>query len=100
VREEDAAIAEVAVILHFDGDARELLPKWQRAVELWRERYEGYRGPASSLAGESERGGLTLVNVFENEQDHLDFGQKMGTPLAEAGLPTPGLEHVTILTGE
>jgi hypothetical protein len=37
-----------------------------------------------------------VVNVFATDQDHLNFGQKMGEPLAKAGLPTPDIEHLRL----
>ena len=85
----------VMVVLRFAGDARELLPKWERAVELWHDRYPAYRLPASVVA-EGEHGGLVVVNVFASDDDHVNFGQKMGTPLREAGLETPELEHLAV----
>jgi hypothetical protein len=84
------------VLLRFAGDAHELLPRWERAVDLWHVRYPEYQLPATVVA-EGEGGGLVVVNVFASDADHLNFGQKMGTPLREAGLATPELEHLAVL---
>jgi hypothetical protein len=83
------------VLLRFAGDAHELLPRWERAVDLWHVRYPEYQLPATVVA-EGEGGGLVVVNVFASDADHVNFGQKMGTPLREAGLATPELEHLAV----
>jgi hypothetical protein len=87
---------QVAVILRFDGAASDIVPRWRRAVEFWKERYPDFLPPSPSFVGESERGEVVVVNVFATDQDHLNFGQKMGEPLAKAGLPTPDIEHLRL----
>jgi hypothetical protein len=87
---------EQVVILRFDGAASDIVARWRRALELWKERYPDFAPPSPSFIGESERGGVVVVNVFGTDQDHLNFGQKMGEPLAKAGLPTPSIEHVRL----
>jgi hypothetical protein len=86
---------EVMVILRFPGEVDELLERWERAVQRWQELYPDSRLPAS-IASEAENGGLVVVNVFGSDEDHLRFGQKMGTPLREVGLDTPGMEHLAV----
>jgi hypothetical protein len=68
----------VMVILRFAGDVDEVLPRWELAVQLWQE--------------------LVVVNVFATDQDHLNFGQSMGGPMAAVGLTDPfaGLEHLPV----
>jgi hypothetical protein len=87
----------VAVILRFDGTASDIVPRWMRAVEFWKERYPDFAPPAQSFVGESEHGDVVVVNFFASDQDHLNFGQKMGEPLRKAGLPTPNIEHVEVV---
>jgi len=86
---------QVMVILRFPGEVDELLEKWERAVQRWQDLYPDSRLPAS-IAAAGEKGGLVVVNVFGSEEDHLLFGEKMGTPLREVGLDTPGLEHLGV----
>jgi hypothetical protein len=87
---------QVAVILRFEGAPTDIVPRWRRAVELWKERYPEFAPPSQSFVGESEQSGVVVVNVFATDQDHLNFGQKMGEPLAKAGLPTPNIEHLRL----
>jgi hypothetical protein len=84
----------VIVILRWEGDPDRVLPRYEKAVDIWRERFAS-RGPAQTFAGASERGGVVVVNVFAHDQDHLMFGRNMGDPLAAVGLPTPSIEHIT-----
>jgi hypothetical protein len=88
----------VMVIIRFAGDVDEVLPRWEQAVKLWQEQFGSeYRLPATVVA-EGESGGLVVVNVFATDQDHLNFGQNMGGPMAAVGLTGPfaALEHLPV----
>ena len=79
----------VMVILRFAGAVEEVLPRWEQAVKLWQEQFGSeYRLPATVVA-EGENGELVVVNVFATDQDHLNFGQNMGGPMAAVGLTEP-----------
>jgi hypothetical protein len=83
------------VTIRFDGDAAELFPKWQRAVELWEKEFET-AGPATVVA-KGEKGGLMVVNVFPDDETHIRFGRNMGGPMEAVGLSNPQLEHLDVL---
>ena len=85
----------VMVTIRFDGDADELFPKWQRAVELWEDEFDA-KGPATVVA-KSEGGGLLVVNVFPDDAAHTRFGRNMGGPMEAVGLSNPQLEHLDVL---
>ena len=89
------AVPEVMVTIRFDGDTEELFGKWQRAVELWEEKFDT-RGPATIVA-RGERGGLFVVNVFPDDEAHTVFGRNMGEPMQAVGLASPELEHLEVL---
>ena len=88
----------VMVILRFAGDVEEVRPRWEQAVKLWQEQFGSeYRLPATIVA-EGENGELVVVNVFATDQDHLNFGQNMGGPMAAVGVTEPfaSLEHLRV----
>ena len=84
------------VTIRFEGDAEELFPKWQRAVELWKEEF-GDRGETpSTVVAEGEHGGLVIVNVFSSDEAHKAFGRDIGGPMGTVGLSGPQLEHLNV----
>ena len=87
----------VMAILRWDTDPDTTLERYETAVEAWRETFgDQSSGPVYAIAGQSERGGLVVVNVFPTDGDHLAFGRNVGDPLAAVGLPTPDVEHLSV----
>ena len=87
----------VMAILHWEADPDTALERYERAVAAWRETFGDLSsGPLHAIAGQSERGGLVVVNVFPTDEEHLAFGRNMGDPLTAVGLPTPDVEHVSV----
>jgi hypothetical protein len=44
---------EQVVILRFDGAASDIVARWRRAVELWKERYPDFAPPSPSFSGKA-----------------------------------------------
>jgi hypothetical protein len=87
----------VMAILHWEAGQDAALARYETAVRAWKEQFGGRSlGPLHAIAGQSERGGLVVVNVFPTDEDHLAFGRNMGDPLAAVGLPTPEVEHASV----
>ena len=90
-------MAPVMVTIRFSGDADDLFPKWERAVELWKREFGDRFAAPDTVVAKGERGGLVIVNVFPDDEAHTNFGRNLGGPLEAVGLSGPELEHLEVL---
>jgi hypothetical protein len=88
---------EMMVLLRFGGDADDLLPRYLGAVKRWRED-EATKdfSPPLMAAHMKTVDGLLVMNLWANDDDHKDFGLKMGPSLEAEGLTRPWVEHFPI----
>ena len=90
-------MAPVMVTIRFSGDADDLFPKWERAVELWKREFGDRFAAPDTVVAKGEKGGLVIVNVFPDDEAHTNFGRNLGGPLEAVGLSRPELEHLEVL---
>ena len=91
-------MASVMVTIRYAGDPDELFPKWERAVELWKEEFgDRFAAPDTIVARGEEGKDLVVVNVFSDDEAHTNFGRNLGGPLEAVGLSAPALEHLEVL---
>jgi len=91
-------MAPVLVTIRYAGDPDELFPKWERAVELWKQEFgDRFTAPDTIVARGEEGNELVVVNVFPNDEAHTNFGRHLGGPLEAVGLSGPTLEHLEVL---
>ena len=91
-------MAPVMVTIRYAGDPDELFPKWERAVELWKEEFGERFAAPDTIVSKSESGKeLVVVNVFPDDEAHTNFGRNLGGPLEAVGLSQPVLEHLEVL---
>ena len=92
-------MAPVMVTIRYAGEPDELFPKWQRAVELWKQEFgERFSAPDTIVARGEDGKELVIVNVFPDDEAHTNFGRNLGGPLEAVGLSAPALEHLDVLT--
>jgi hypothetical protein len=86
----------VMVILRWSDDAEAARANYERAVATWRERTGGRaRRPAQVMAGQSERGGFVVVNLFASEEDHHAF-HGIRELFSDGGQATPEIERIEV----
>jgi len=91
-------MASVMVTIRYAGDPEELFPKWERAVELWKQEFGGRFGAPDTIVARGEEGkDLVVINVFPDDEAHTNFGRNLGGPLVAVGLGAPALEHLEVL---
>jgi hypothetical protein len=85
------------VLIRFGGDADDLLPRWLGAVKRWREddATKDFAPPLMAAHMKTEDG-LFVMNLFASDEEHKNFGEKMGPHLAAEGLTRPWIEHYPI----
>ena len=88
---------EMMVLLRFGGDADDLLPRYLGAVKRWREddATKNFSPPLMAAHMKTEDG-LLVMNLWANDEDHKNFGLKMGPSLEAEGLTRPWVEHFPI----
>ena len=74
------------VTIRYAGDVDELLPKWERAVELWKSEFGDRFAAPGTVVAKGENGDLVIVNVFPDDEAHTSFGRNLGGPLEAVGL--------------
>ncbi len=90
--------APIAVIVRFNGDADELYAGFEKARQQWivARRESGYNPPNFYAVAKTDDG-IVLVDCFDNDDDHKEFGENMGEYLDAAGMPAPDhLEHLEV----
>ena len=88
----------VAVIVRFNGDADELFDDFEKARQQWIAAREGggYNPPNFYAVGKTDDG-IVIVDCFDTDKDHLEFGENMGEYLEAVGMKGPDhLEHIDI----
>jgi hypothetical protein len=86
------------VTIRYAGDPDDLYPKWERAVELWKEEFGARFSAPDTIVAKSESGTeLVVVNVFPDDEAHTNFGRNLGGALEAVGLSQPVLEHLDVL---
>jgi len=91
-------VAPVMVTIRYAGDPDELYPKWERAVELWKQEFgERFTAPDTIVARGEKGNDLVVFNVFPDDEAHTNFGRNLGGPLEAVGLSAPELEHLEVL---
>ena len=91
-------MTSVMVTIRYAGDPDDLFPKWERAVELWKQEFgDRFTAPDTIVARGEEGRELVVVNVFPDDEAHTNFGRNLGGPLEAVGLSAPKLEHLEVL---
>jgi hypothetical protein len=81
---------EMMVLLRFGGDADDLLPRYLGAVKRWREDDATKNfSPPLMAAHMKTQDGLLVMNLWANDEDHKNFGLKMGPSLEAEALTRP-----------
>jgi hypothetical protein len=88
---------EMMVLLRFGGKADDLLPRYLAAVEGWRNHEETKDfAPPLMAAHMKTEDGLLVMNLWASDEDHKNFGFKMGPHLEAEGITSPWVEHFPI----
>jgi heme-degrading monooxygenase HmoA len=87
----------LAVIIRFNGDADDLLERFERARRLWIESQDGdYERPAFYAACKTDDG-IAIVSAWGTAIAHRAFGQGLHRHIDAAGLDTPaGIERMRV----
>jgi hypothetical protein len=85
---------EMMVLIRFGGNADDLLPRWLGAVNRWRkdDATKDFAPPIMAAHMKTEDG-LFVMNLFASDEEHKNFGEKMGPHLQAEGLTRPWIEH-------
>jgi hypothetical protein len=87
----------IAVIVRFNGDADELLERFEKARQSWIHAQTNDYGRPVFWAVCKTEDGIAIVDGWETDKDHRAFGERMGPHLEAAGLGSPDqLEHMWI----
>jgi hypothetical protein len=85
------------VVIRFGGNADDLLPRYIAAVNRWREDPKTKDFAAPLMAAHMKTAdGLLVMNLWQTDEDHKNFGEKMGPHLQAEGLTRPWVEHFPI----
>ncbi len=91
-------MAPVMVTIRYAGDPDELFPKWEQAVDLWKQQFGARFTAPDTIVARGEKGeDLVVINVFPDDEAHTNFGRNLGGPLETVGLSAPALEHLEVL---
>jgi hypothetical protein len=88
---------EMMVVIRFGGSADELLPRYLGAVKRWREdeATKHFAPPLMAVHMKTEDG-LLVMNLWANDEDHRNFGLKVGPHLQAEGITRPWVEHFPV----
>ena len=88
---------EMMVLIRFGGNADDLLPRYLGAVKGWREgeATKDFAPPLMSAHMKTEDG-LLVMNLWATDEDHRNFGLKVGPHLEAEGITRPWVEHYPI----
>jgi hypothetical protein len=79
----------IAVIIRFNGDADDLLERFERARRLWVEAQDAdYERPVFYAACKTEDG-IAIVGAWESAAAHRAFGQGLHPHIEAVGMDTP-----------
>jgi hypothetical protein len=78
------------VLLKFEGDSGELLPRYREGVRRWVDAGGASPETVSVSAGED---GLLVFLSWSAEVGHEPFGRHMLGSIKELGLPFPRVDH-------
>jgi hypothetical protein len=88
---------EMMVLIRFGGDADDLLPRYLNVVKRWREdEATKHHSPPLMAAHMKTEDGLLVMNLFATDEDHKNFGEKLGPHLEAEGITRPWIEHYPI----
>ena len=84
----------IAVIIRFNGDADDLIERFERARQLWIEAQGGdYDRPSFYAACKSDEG-IVILSGWETARAHRAFGHPMGPNLEAVGMGRPDQSSV------
>jgi hypothetical protein len=87
----------IAVILRVNGDADDLLERFERARRLWIEAQSDDDNRPLFYAACRTHDGIVIVTGWETDADHKAFGRGMGEHLRAVGMGRPDAhEHLSI----
>jgi hypothetical protein len=80
--------------IRFGGNADDLLPRYIAAVNRWREDPKTKDFAAPLMAAHMKTAdGMLVMNLWQTDEDHKNFGEKMAPYLQTEGLTRPWVEH-------
>jgi hypothetical protein len=87
----------LAVIIRFSGDPDDLLPRFERARELWIDTQGGDFEPPVFYAACKTDDGIAIVSGWRTAAAHRAFGQGLHPHIDAAGLRMPAaIERIQI----
>jgi hypothetical protein len=95
--EEVVMQAAMMVLIRFGGNADDLLPRYLGAVKRWREdeTTKDFAPPLMAAHMKTEDG-LLVMNLWASDEDHKNFGLRVGPHLEAEGLTRPWVEHFPV----